>query len=389
MAIMRSGLIWRWLISIFLALIIVEGSAALICWFMLTSSQAGRLLWKPDLELAQSNWNTHSSAADEEIGGFVVSGAKHNSEFPDDAQSCGSAYGDSFVGGAGVANDEGWIERLSHSLGCRVINYAVGGYGTDQAYLRFRQVLDDSPMVLLGIDPNSIMDIVNQYDGFLSPELEPFSLKGRFVLKPFDHLRWLPRPRLDANGFIAMHRDPAYVLPHSYFLPDTRDGPITFRFPYTATLARVALMPRLHDILLRRAEWSSLYHAEHPSGALQLMIAISEAFVELANARGKRPLIVMLPVAGSFREQANHHEFEYAPLVAALRAKHIEVFDPGTAMIANLEGRSACELFTHPHAGMAWLTSPLACGGHYSSLGNTILAQLVGAEIRRLNFLRQ
>src|SRR5438477_7578565 len=113
---MRARLIWRWLVSVILALIIVESSTALICWFLLSSSQAGRLLWKPDLELAESNWKAHFSAADEEIGGLVGSGAKANSEFPDHTKSCGSAYGDSFVGGADVANDEGWVEQLSHSL---------------------------------------------------------------------------------------------------------------------------------------------------------------------------------------------------------------------------------------------------------------------------------
>jgi hypothetical protein len=118
------------------------------------------------------------------------------------------------------------------------------------------------------------------------------------------------------------------------------------------------------------------------------MIAISDAFVEFAKAQGKRPLIVLLPVAGSFRERANYGEFEYAPLVAALRAKNIDVFDPGAAMVAALDGRSACDLFTRQHTGMAWISSPLPCGGHYSALANTILARLVGAEIRRLNLLK-
>ena len=35
------------------------------------------------------------------------------------------------------ARQDGWIERLSHKLGCRVANYGVDGYGTDQAYVRF------------------------------------------------------------------------------------------------------------------------------------------------------------------------------------------------------------------------------------------------------------
>jgi hypothetical protein len=119
------------------------------------------------------------------------------------------------------------------------------------------------------------------------------------------------------------------------------------------------------------------------------MVAICEAFAELAIDRGERPLIVVLPLAHSFREQANYGEFEYAPLVAALRAKGVEIFDPGAAMIHGLEGRSACEFFTQAHPETAWLTSPVSCGGHYSTVGNTTMAQLVAAELRRRNFIHR
>jgi hypothetical protein len=385
--IMRSGRIWRGLIFVLLVIASIECSTALICRFLLSAPHLNQFLWNPDLQRARNNWNALSSAADDEIGGYRASGAKYNTEFPDGRQSCGSAYGDSYVGGAEVANEKGWIEQLSHSMGCRVTNYAVGGYGTDQAYLRFRQAHDPSPIVLLGINPNNVMDNVNQYDGLLGSALEPTALKGRFLFDSSDHLTWLPRPRLDKDGFVAMNRNPAETLPHSYFLPDTPDGPVALGFPYTVTLARVALMTRLHNILVRRAEWSSLYAADHPSGALGLMAAICQAFAELAKARGQRPLIVMLPLANSFREQANYGKFEYAPLVAALLAKGIEVFDPGKAMIDSLAGRSACEFFTHAHPETAWLTSPVPCGGHYSPVGNTTMAQLVAAELRRRNFI--
>ena len=384
---MSAGRIWRRLALLVLAIAIVEGSTALICWFLLAPLHLGQFLWNPDLEQARNNWNAHFSALNDEIGGYRVSAAKYNSEFRDSGQSCGSAYGDSYVGGTDVANQDGWIEQLSHLLGCRVNNYAVGNYGTDQAYLRFRQVHDDSPIALLGINPNTVMDNVSQYDGLLGAELDPTALKGRFLFDSLDHLKWLPPPRLDRDGFVALNRHPAETLPHSYFLPDTHDGPVTFGFPYTVTLARVALMPRLHNILARRAEWSTLYSADHPSGALRLMLAICQAFAELAKERGERPLIVMLPLAHSFREKANYGEFEYAPLVAALLAKGIEVFDPGTAMIESLAGRSPCEFYTHMRPETAWLTSPVSCGGHYSTAGNTTMARLVAAELRRRTFV--
>jgi hypothetical protein len=270
-----------------------------------------------------------------------------------------------------------------------VTNYAVGGYGTDQAYLRFRQVNDRAPIALLGINPNNVMDNIKQYDGLLGAQLEPTALKGRFLFDSIDQLMWLPRPRLDADGFVAMNQNPAKTLPNSYFLPDTRDGPVTPSFPYTMTIARVALKTSLHNILLRKAAWSDLYAAEHPSGALRLMVAICQAFAELAKARGERPLIIMLPLSDSFREKANYGQFEYAPLVAALQTKGIEVFDPGTAMIKSLAGRSACEFYSHGHPELAWLTSPVPCGGHYSTAGNTTMAQLVAAELWRRDYIQR
>ena len=386
---MSSGPIWRQLIFLFLVILVFESGAALVCRLLLAAPHLGHFLWHPDLEQARKNWDALASAADDEIGGYRVTGAKQNSEFADSKQPCGSAFGDSFVGGNDVPNDEGWVEQLSHLLGCRVTNYAVGNYGTDQAYLRFRQIHDDSPIALLGINPNNVMDNVNQYDGLLGSALEPFALKGRFLLDSSDRLTWLPRPRLDEHGFVAMNRNPAKTLPHSYFLPNTPDGPVTLGFPYILTLARVALMTRLHNDLSRRAGWSSFYDKDHPSDALRLMAAICQAFSDLAKARGQRPLIVMLPLAHSFREQANYGEFEYAPLVASLQAKGIEVYDPGTAMIQSLAGRSACEFYTHGHPELAWLTSPVPCGGHYSTAGNTTVAQLVAAELWRRDYIRR
>lgn len=377
------GRISCWLFFVFLfAAILESGSAAILRFPYLV-----RFVWNPNLEQARKSWNAQTWQVDEEIGGVRVAGPKSNSEFPVNEPSCGSAYGDSFVSGAEVADGEGWVEQLSHLIGCRVNNYAVGNYGVDQAYLRFRRINDQSTLVLLGINPNTIMDNVNQYDGFLAPaSTGPAALKGRFLLDASDHLEWQPRPHLDADGFIGMLRHPAKTLPHSYFLPDTPDGPVSLHFPYTVKLLRVALMPRLRNLLARRASYSSLYDADHRSAALPLMTAIIREFVDLAKARDKRALVVILPGSSSFREQANYGAFEYAPLVAALAAKGVNVFDPGAAMIEALNGRSACEFFTHARAELTWFTSPVPCWGHYSTFGNSTLAHLVAAELRHRNY---
>jgi len=54
---------------------------------------------------------------------------------------CGAIFGDSFAYSAEVEDKDAWPEVLSREKGCLFKNYGVGGYGTDQAYLRFRGML--------------------------------------------------------------------------------------------------------------------------------------------------------------------------------------------------------------------------------------------------------
>jgi hypothetical protein len=377
-----------WAILIFLAFALVESGAYAVCRIILASS-GGFLLWHPDLDAARRNWIAGSADVDEELGWPApagatrpprdVTGAKYNGEFPPAGRACVSAYGDSFIWGEEVPPADGWIEQLSHRLGCRVANYGVSGYGTDQAYLRFRRTTaDEAPLVLLGIFPENIIRNVNQYRAFAGYALHPGSLKGRFVLDAAGRLAWVPRPRLDAEGFVALNRTPAVALPNEYLLPDTQDGPVTLRFPYALTLFRVGLKPRVRARFSGRPSWSGFYAASHPSGALALTAAIADAFAREAAGRGRHALVVMLPGASSFRGHAKYGSFEYAPLTAALAEKGIDVFEPGPALLAALGERSYCVLYVQPES----------CEGHYGVLGSSLVADVVAAELRRRNLVR-
>ena len=108
-----------------------------------------------------------------------------------------------------------------------------------------------------------------------------------------------------------------------------------------------------------------------PSGALPLTVALTDAFVREAANRGKRALVVMLPGAQSFRLRPAHGAMEYAPLVGALTAKQIEVFDAAPALAAALGERSYCLLYSRPNE----------CRGHFGVLGSNILAEIMAAEL--------
>ena len=100
------------------------------------------------------------------------SGSRISSHQVEKNTLCVSAFGDSFTWGDEVAVEESFPDQLSGLLRCRVANYGVGGYGTDQAFLRFRDgVADSAPIVVLGHMSENIVRNVNQFRGFVSGAL--------------------------------------------------------------------------------------------------------------------------------------------------------------------------------------------------------------------------
>jgi hypothetical protein len=72
------------------------------------------------------------------------------------------------------------------------------------------------------------------------------------------------------------------------------------------------------------------------------------------------------------RGHAVHGDFEYAPLVSAIAAKGIDVFDGGAALLTELAARDYCMLFSQPK-----------CRGRYGSVGGTVVAAVVAAALRQ------
>ena len=277
-----------WLILIALVAAIAEGGS-FVALRAIKHSPARFLVWDPDLTQLPKIWADAAGQWDEDLGWPAPrdatapprdhTGAKLNTDFPEPGTACAAAYGDSFVWGEEVAPAEGWIEQLSRLIGCRVSNYGVSGYGTDQSFVRFqRNIGEAAPVVILGIFAENVVRNVVDYRSFLGQAPHPLWLKGRFRLDTAGALVWSARPKLDAAGFIALHREPKRILPHGYALPDTRDGPVSIRFPYTIAALRIAMAPRVLTRLTDRPSWADFFDRDHPSGALLLTTAILEAF---------------------------------------------------------------------------------------------------------------
>ena len=93
-------------------------------------------------------------------------GSRYSPAVPDGEKqpSCVSLYGDSFVWADEVDDAHAWGNLLVDRLGCRVANFGVRAYGTDQSYLRYLNSAptDNSQVVVLGHFTENVLRNVTQ-----------------------------------------------------------------------------------------------------------------------------------------------------------------------------------------------------------------------------------
>ena len=76
--------------------------------------------------------------------------------------NCIDMFGDSFTFSAEVTSEFAWPKQLSKIIGCKVNNFGVGGYGSDQATLRHDLTPAFSKVTVLNHLSENIMRNVNQ-----------------------------------------------------------------------------------------------------------------------------------------------------------------------------------------------------------------------------------
>lgn len=305
-------------------------------------------------------------------GFFDVSGARLTPAFPETGRACLSVYGDSFTQGGGVSNEAAWPNQLSRLLGCRVANYGVGGYGSDQATLRFEHNLgDEAPVVILGHQPENIMRNVNQYRELLGSS--PLGLKPRFILDSNGELSLVSMPVVSLEEFDEFLARPEDWLHEEFFLPGGASGVSRMRFPFTLSMLRGLSHYHVQAKLAGRPAYSQFYEADHPARGLEITARILERFATIARERGKRPMLQILPTGLDMIEYQETGEWPYAPLLERAAELGLDVVDHGSRLMTLVGEGDPCQLY-------------LACNNHMNPKGNAMLARQVAAalEERRL-----
>lgn len=282
-----------------------------------------------------------------------------------------AAFGDSFVYGNEVADADAWCAVLeSSSRGIEVLNYGVGGYGLDQALLRFtHEGMELHPeVVLIGFAPDDMRRVVNVYRRFISTAEWPLA-KPRFVLRD-GVLTLVPNP-------LPHRKDYRRLLQH----PDEVRELGAFDQWYSSLVYEHPLYDAFATVRVGHAVWEKVSHRlvndlrlfnngvfNDRSSAFVLQVELLRSFSDSVRARHALPVIVLFPEYGSVESLRNGGPPVYAPLRDALIKRGVVVWDAGAAFRDDKD--SVPQLF--------------APGGHYSPLGNRRLAEWLLKELEPL-----
>lgn len=210
---------------------------------------------------------------------------------PESAELWATAFGDSFTHGDDVADADTWLARLGdHDLPSR--NFAVPGYGVDQAWLRYRHLKTAvaTNVVLIGVMADNIGRHLNRYRPFITPAERIFFVKPRFELVG-GGLQLVPSP---FRGLPDYERPPEALRP-ALFDIGLKDRFFDRRLYETHPMDALRLFRIARTLRLKPAEhadWTALYRDED---AVALSLAVIQGFVREVRQDGRSPVIVFLP----------------------------------------------------------------------------------------------
>ncbi|MCL4213194.1 MAG: hypothetical protein KJZ74_04710 [Gemmatimonadales bacterium] len=286
-----------------------------------------------------------------------------------------AAYGDAYVYAAEVTTEEAWSTRIEQDdATIEVLNFGVGGFGTDQAFLRY---LNDGAsfapaVVVIGFAPVDLRRAVTRYTRFFSTD-EPPLTKPRFRLDSAGTLRLLPNPVRGEQEWRRIVDDPTAVL--ALGADDAWYDPLRYELPVLHHSAAVRLVVAATLKVWRKFLWTDRLvdgGTFRPGAeAFRVQRAILAAFSDSARARGATALVVMLPDPHSVESARDGRRTVYAPLADSLtRDGQVEVLDLAPAFVAHLATAGGDGLF--------------APGGHFGPIGNRIIAERLRVRLDAL-----
>lgn len=293
--------------------------------------------------------------------------------------ACASLFGDSFAFSDEVEAEHAWANVMAEQLNCRVLNFGVGGYGTDQALLRMqRKVAEGGELggvTILSVYPDNLNRIANRWRYLLGGYALGF--KPAFV-RDGDGFRVQEPFSGSYEEFQAMAADPVGPMRGDQYLPG-KSGfkrKIIGGFPYSWTLAKVLVseISAIRQWFAPRPIFMNYpVYFDNKTGPSQekraAMLHILKEYEALCARTGRNCVLLLVPDPDVvFQvEQGGQHTLGWL----------LDAAGPETTTL------DATEMFADVDDICLALTRPADCQGHFNADGYRRLAEFVAGGLRQ------
>ena len=228
-----------------------------------------------------------------------------------------AAFGDSFTANPDVKDDEVWTQVLETALFERriraeVLNFGVGGYGMDQAYLRWQNVGKglSADIIIFGFQPENLQRNVSVFRPIYARNTGIPLSKPRYVLQG-DELELINYPALPPSMLMEVYEnfDSHPLSAYEFYYSGASPIPDWWPLPRLANL--------INQAIAKPTEPADDLGPDSERG--QLGKAIADAFAEDVAGSDASFLVVHLPVQSDL---AFHHNGGRPPYTFLL--KHFE-----------------------------------------------------------------
>lgn len=285
-----------------------------------------------------------------------------------------ASFGDSFTHGDEVENKYTWQSQMSATEeNLEVINFGVGGYGLDQAFLRYKEDgLSYNPnIVFIGYMTENIARSVSVYRPFYVPETNGPLAKPRFIINE-NALELIDNPIQKKEEYFDLLRNPEKVLPRlgeKDFFYQTK-----YHKSMIDVLPSVRLFKILHHEFFQEKFLKDEVYNEN-SEAFKVTIKIFDKFVKSTLQNNSLPVILVFPYDHDLYTYGTEGTKGYQPLLNYFEDKEYIYVDLLDAFNKLGYGLSMNDFFPNK--------------AHYSPLGNKLVASYIMSYLKGNNLLDQ
>ncbi len=288
-------------------------------------------------------------------------------------------FGPSFTHGDEVSDGDTWQAQMEQTRPeLEVMNWGVGGYGTDQAFLRYQtQGAAYQPhIVIIGFEEDNIRRNVNRFRPFFrrrtgTPLTKPVFVDDDaqgFVLldNPFDTVEKLQNIILqDPDGFLDLVCEGDFYCNRDRYQPKTLDIFYSYRFLRT-------LLYEVNHTNLPQIPTSENKYVQ------RVNFLLLKKFVAEIIKNGSLPIILIFPERSSMEAHEGGQPTSYETALIILEDQGLPVIDLAPAFVHAKTTENAAY-------GDYYATE----GGHYNALGNYIVAQTVLSYLCQQEILKE